>query len=115
MVSEADYQDCMLVSSEWDEIVSGLSRLLRSWLQGTKISVSREGGLNVLFRNEFDCHAAERQGRTDELRSVLRERFNKDFVIRFSTLKQNEPEPKLVLGPRIPGINMDIEMPDEED
>ena len=114
-VSEADYRDCMLVSSEWDEIVSGLQRLLRSFLQGTKISVSREGGLNILFRNGFSCRAAEQQGRADELRAVLRERFNKDFVIRFSTLKQNEPEPKLVLGPRIPGINMDIEMPDEEE
>ncbi len=114
-VSEADYQDCMLVSSEWDEIVSGLSRLLRSYLQGTKVSVSREGGLNILFRNGFNCSVIEKKERAEELQAILRKRFSKDFTIRFSTLKQNEPEPKLVLGPRIPGIDMDIEMPEEEE
>ena len=49
------------------------------------------------------------------MEALLRERFSKNFVIRFRHLKQNESEPVLRLGPRIPGINMDIEMPDEED
>ena len=114
-VSEADYQDYTLVSSEWNEFISAQRGLLRSYLQGTKISVSPEGGLELLFRNEFNFRAAERSGRAEELEALLRERFSKNFVIRFRHLKQNESEPVLRLGPRIPGINMDIEMPDEED
>ena len=111
----ADFEDYTLVSSEWDEIVAAQRGLLRSTLQGTKISVAKEGGIEVLFRNEFNCLAAERQGREKELQTILRERFNKNFKICFRSLKQNEPEPVLRLGPRIPGINMDIEMPEEED
>ncbi len=113
--SEADFSDYNLLRDEWDRLISEQRGLLRSYLQGTKISVSEEGGLSVLFRNEFNYTSAQRTGKEKELSDVLQERYGKTFRIAFRCLQKNEPVPRVVLGRRIPGINMDIEMPEEED
>lgn len=114
-VSEADFADYEMLSKEWDGFVAEQRGLLRSYLTGTRISVSEEGGPEVLFRNEFHYYAAGRTGKDEELEEVLKTHYGKSFTVRFRLLKENEAAPKIVLGARIPGINMEIEMPEEEE
>ena len=114
-VSAADYSDYEMLSKEWEDFKAAQRGLLRSYLTGTAISVSEEGGLEVLFRNEFNYRFAEKSGKAEELKEALQERFGKEFRIRFRCLKDNESAPRLIPGSRIPGINMEIEMPEEEE
>ena len=113
--SEADYADYGMLSREWDDFVADCRALLRSILTGTTVSVSEEGGIAVLFRNEYNYAIAERTEKVKEIRERLKTQYGKDFRIGLKCLKQNEAAPKIVLGSKIPGINMEIEMPEEED
>ena len=113
--SEADFADYEMLSREWADFVADCRQLLRSILMGTTVSVSEEGGIAVLFRNEYNYTIAERTDKAKEVRDRLRNQYGKDFSVRLKYLKQNEAAPKIVLGSKIPGINMEIEMPEEED
>ena len=108
-ISPAAYEDLMKVRNGWKEIVERQGRLFRALLADTEVSADRDGGIEVLFENEFNYTAAVKSKRADELRKILREMFGKDFPVSFKLLRGTETAPEIVPGKRIPGIEMDIE------
>lgn len=107
-VGEAEYADYQQLSKDWEAITESAGALLRSILIGTAVTVE-DGGITVLFRQEFNYRIAQNANREKDVEALLKERYQKEFRVKFRLLKQDEEAPKVVLGHRIPGINMEIE------
>ena len=108
-VTEAQMEDYKRLSADWPAFVESLGRLTRSVFTGTKIGVSEDAGLTVLFRDKFNYTVAAEQDKLSEIRKKLSEKYEKEFRVILKLLEADEQPLKPVLTSRIPGIEMEIE------
>ena len=113
-LSPAVYEDYELLVQDWPDIVNGMGPLLRSMMVETQIGANENGTIQVLFKTGFNHAMAVRTHRKEELQEILRNRYGKNFALELKCLKEQEAPPKVVLGNRIPGIEMDIEEESED-
>ncbi|MBO4411387.1 MAG: DNA polymerase III subunit gamma/tau [Lachnospiraceae bacterium] len=109
-VSQAAMEEYQKIKKEWKDILFGLQHpLMRSLLQGTSIVPTGDGRWAVLFTNGLYYASFEHQGFLENLKQVLKARYGKEFALILKCGKEDDAEPVVVLGNRIPGIEMDIE------
>ncbi len=107
-VDPAVYDDYAQLSKDWASLISGQQGLIRSIFREAQVSAKKDA-IEFLFKKNFYYQLQENHKLIDELKEMLRNRYGKDFKISIRLLSSNEQAPKIVIGPRIPGIEMDIE------
>ena len=107
-VPAAMYDDYQMVLKDWASLVSGEQGLFRSLYHGAEVSALPDR-LEFLIRDRFIYTVQENNDSEKRLAEVLKNRYGKEFQISVRLLEENEQAPKIVSGPRIPGIEMDIE------
>ena len=108
-VTAATMEDCKLLAADWEGIVEEQGRLLRSILVGTRVGVAENDSLSIYFKDAYNFSIADKTNRAEEIREILKNKYEKEFRITLKCLKVNEAAPKAVLGSKIPGIEMEIE------
>ncbi|MBQ6679084.1 MAG: DNA polymerase III subunit gamma/tau [Lachnospiraceae bacterium] len=114
-LSPAAYEDYRMVSEDWEDIVAGLSTLLRSFMTETRVSAGENGSLKILFKTPFNYEYIRRNHRQEELKELLKARYGRTFNLELTCLKEKEEPPRVVLGSHIPGIEMEIEEEESEE
>lgn len=102
-------EDCKLLAADWEGIVEEQGRLLRSILVGTRVGVAENDSLSIYFKDPYNFSIADKTNRAEEIREILKNKYEKEFRITLKCLKVNEAAPRAVLGKKIPGIEMEIE------
>ncbi len=108
-VPEATYEEYKQIRNDWKDILFALkSPLMRALLQGTTFVPGEEGKWTVLFKDKFYYNSFENQNFIADLTEELKKKYGKEFAITSRLLEAAEAAPQVVLGSRIPGIEMEI-------
>lgn len=107
-LNEAEYEDYKQLNTDWNQIIGLQNSLIRGLLRGTRLSYDKSKGLCVAFFDAFQYIMMNQPERIETLQKWLENKYHKTFAISCRLVEEHEAQPRIVMGSRIPGIEMEI-------